>query len=534
MLISISNYITPPFFILLKISFNILCFIVIIRIKKVVKKMKDYILSIDQGTASTRVIIFDKKGHPVAKAQKEFKQQYPKPGWVEQDGNEIWLTTLAMLSEIFIISNINPNQIDSIGITNQRETTIIWDKKTGIPIYNAIVWQSRQTKDICDQLIADGYSSFFKEKTGLPIDAYFSATKVKWLLENVPRALEKAQNNELLFGTIDSWLVWKLSGGKVHVTDQSNASRTMMYNIHDLKWDQEILDLLNIPSSILPEVQSSSQIYTKTDPRHFFDLEVPIASIIGDQQAALFGQSCLEEGMIKNTYGTGCFLLMNTGSKPIKSSNRLITTIAWDIDGVTTYALEGSIFVAGSAIAWLKDNLQILNKSSDTERYAKRAGDNKGVYFVPAFVGLGSPYWDQDVRGAIFGLTRGTGKEEITRATLEAIAYQTKDIIDIMLEEAKIPLKRMRVDGGCSTNEFLMQFQADILQSELDVPKSSEITALGAALLAGLATGYYESLDELKEQWQANKTYKAQISQEEQAKLYSGWQKAVKAAMMFK
>lgn len=496
--------------------------------------MKDYILSIDQGTASTRVIIFDKNGDPIAQAQKEFNQLYPKPGWVEQDGNEIWLSILAMLSEVFIISEIEPNQIEAIGITNQRETTIMWDKRTGLPIHNAIIWQSRQTKDICDKLIADGHSDMIRDKTGLPIDAYFSATKVKWLLDEVPKAREKAEKGDLLFGTIDSWLVWKLSGGKVHITDYSNASRTMMFNIHDLKWDQEILDLLDIPSSILPEVRSSSEVYTTTDPRHFFDLEVPIAAVIGDQQAALFGQACLEEGMVKNTYGTGCFLLMNTGTKPTKSNNGLITTIAWNINGVTTYALEGSIFVAGSAVAWLKDNLEILVKSSDSERYAKRAHDNKGVYFVPAFVGLGSPYWDQDVRGAIFGLTRGTGKDEVARATLEAIAYQTKDIIDIMIDEAGIPLKRLRVDGGAIKNDFLMQFQADILQGELDVPKSPEITALGAALLAGLACGYYESLEQIQGQWKADKTYKAEISPEEQTKLYSGWKKAVQAALVFK
>lgn len=496
--------------------------------------MKNYILAIDQGTTSTRAIIFDKNGNVINMAQQELENIFHKPGWVEQDANEIWLSVLSVLSQLFINSKVKPEQIDSIGITNQRESTVIWDKNTGLPIYKAIIWQSRQSSNICDDLINQGYEEMIKNKTGLPIDAYFSATKIKWILDNVPDSQNKANKNELLFGTIDTWLVWNLSKNKKHVTDYSNASRTMMYNIFELKWDDEILNLLNIPKTMLPDVCNSSTLFDTTNPSHFFGLEIPIAGIAGDQQAALFGQTCFDLGMMKNTYGTGCFMLLNTGSKPVKSLNGLITTIAWGIDNEITYALEGSIFVAGSAVQWLRDSLCFINKASESETCANKVVDNGGVYIVPAFVGLGSPYWDMDAKGAIFGLSRGTTKDHIIRATLEAICYQTKDIVEAMKQESMIDLKLLRVDGGATTNNLLMQFQSDILNVEIDIPSVNETTALGAAYLAGLATGFYKSLDEIKANWQLASNFKPYMSENDRLKYYENWKTAINATRMFK
>jgi glycerol kinase len=496
--------------------------------------MDKYIMSIDQGTTSTRSIIFNKKGDIVSDAQKEFQQLFPNPGWVEHNANEIWLSVLAVIAESLMKANIEPKQIEAIGITNQRETTVIWDKSTGLPIYNAVVWQSRQTSEICDKLKQDGYNDFFRNKTGLLIDPYFSATKVKWILDHVHGAREKAKKGELLFGTIDTWLIWKLSGGNAHVTDYSNASRTLMYNIYDLCWDDEILTLLDIPKQMLPNVLPSSNVFATTASHHFFGEEIPIAGVAGDQQAALFGQLCFETGMAKNTYGTGCFMLMNTGEKAIKSNNGLLTTIAWGIDGKVEYALEGSIFVAGSSVQWLRDGLRMIKNAFETEDYAKSVSSTDGVYLVPAFVGLGTPYWDSDARGAIFGLTRGTTKEHLIRATLEAICYQTKDVLSAMEEDSGIKLLSLRVDGGAVKNNFLMQFQADLLGTNVDRPIISETTALGAAFLAGLAVGYWKSKDEIRASWQINKTFIPNIDIESREKLYSGWKKAVYATMMFK
>ncbi|MDL2211385.1 glycerol kinase GlpK [Erysipelotrichaceae bacterium OttesenSCG-928-M19] len=496
--------------------------------------MEKYILAIDQGTSSTRAIVFNKEGHVKAMAQQELTNYFPHPGWVEQDAVEIWLSTLAVLSQLFIKESIKPEQIKAIGITNQRETTVIWDKNTGIPVYNAIVWQSRQSSDICEFLIENNYQEIFQNKTGLPIDAYFSATKIKWLFDNVTGVKEKANNGDLLFGTIDTWLLWNLSKNKVHFTDYTNASRTMIYNIYDLKWDQELLDILEIPTSILPKVKDSSQIYDYTNPAHFFGLEIPIAGMAGDQQAALFGQACFEAGSMKNTYGTGCFMLMNTAHKPVKSKNGLITTIAWGLDNKITYALEGSIFVAGSAVQWLRDSLKIIDTAAQSETDAQKVADNGGVYLVPAFVGLGSPYWDMDAKAAIFGLTRGSTKHHITRATLEAIAYQTKDIIEIMCQEANLELKTLKVDGGATANSLLMQFQADILDTDIVLPTNSETTALGAAYLAGLACNYYDSLADIKNNWQINKEYHSKMTKPIREKYYRNWKKAIEATKLFK
>lgn len=496
--------------------------------------MKKYILAIDQGTTSTRAIIFDKRGKVIDMAQQEIENYFPQPGWVEQDANEIWLSMLSVLSQLFINSKVKPEEIDSIGLTNQRETTIIWDKETGIPIYRAIVWQSRQTSDICDNLIELGYEKLVRNKTGLPIDAYFSATKIRWILDNVPNAQQKADNGDLLFGTIDTWLLWNLSKNKKHVTDYSNASRTMIYNIYDLTWDQELLNILNIPKNMLPEVCCSSHFFDTTNPSHFFGLEVPLAGIAGDQQAALFGQTCFETGMMKNTYGTGCFMLLNTGAKPVISHHGLITTIAWGLDGNITYALEGSIFVAGSAVQWLRDSLKIIDDASESELYASKVVDNGGVYLVPAFVGLGSPYWDMDAKGAMFGLTRGTSKEHIIRATLESIGYQTKDIVEVMKQESMIDLKLLKVDGGATNNGLLMQFQSDILNVNIDVPTIKETTALGAAYLAGLATGYYKSLDDIKDNWLLAQKYTPKMVHSVREENYSNWKKAIKATRTFK
>jgi glycerol kinase len=496
--------------------------------------METYILSLDQGTTSSRAILFNKKGEIVHTSQKEFTQHFPKPGWVEHNANEIWGSILSVIATVLSESNVKPEQIEGIGITNQRETTVVWDKETGTPIYHAIVWQSRQTSGICDELKLQGHNDTFREKTGLLIDAYFSGTKVKWILDNVEGAREKAEKGQLLFGTIDTWLIWKMSGGKAHVTDYSNASRTLMYNIHELKWDSELLEILGVPESMLPEVRPSSEVYAKTIPHHFFGQEIPIAGAAGDQQAALFGQACYEKGMGKNTYGTGCFMLMNTGDKAVKSDNGLLTTLAWGIDGKVEYALEGSIFVAGSAIQWLRDGLRMLKESKDSELYAEKVESTDGVYVVPAFVGLGTPYWDSDVRGAVFGLTRGTSKEHFVRATLESLAYQTRDVLAAMEADSGIALKKLRVDGGAVKNDFLMQFQSDILNVPVERPVVNETTALGSAYLAGLAVGYWKDREEISKQWKKDSEFEPVMTEENRTELYAGWKKAVKAAMAFK
>ncbi|MDA2736245.1 glycerol kinase GlpK [Bacillus cereus group sp. Bc015] len=496
--------------------------------------MKKYILSLDQGTTSSRAILFNKKGEIVHSAQKEFTQHFPKPGWVEHNAQEIWGSILAVIATCLSEADVKPEQIAGIGITNQRETAVVWDKMTGKPIYNAIVWQSRQTAEICDELKEKGYSEMVREKTGLLIDAYFSGTKVKWILDNVEGAREKAENGDLLFGTIDTWLVWKLSGGKAHVTDYSNASRTLMFNIHDLQWDDELLDMLTVPKSMLPEVRPSSEVYGETIDYHFFGQNVPIAGVAGDQQAALFGQACFGEGMAKNTYGTGCFMLMNTGEKAVASEHGLLTTIAWGIDGKVNYALEGSIFVAGSAIQWLRDGMRMFKDASESEVYANRVESTDGVYVVPAFVGLGTPYWDSEVRGAMFGVTRGTTKEHFIRATLESLAYQTKDVLCAMEADSGIELKTLRVDGGAVKNNFLMKFQSDILDVPVERPVINETTALGAAYLAGLAVGYWKNQDEIKEQWHMDKRFEPTMEAETSEELYAGWKKAIEATKAFK
>lgn len=493
-----------------------------------------YILSLDQGTTSSRAILFNQKGEIVHAAQKEFNQIFPKPGWVEHNANEIWGSVLAVIATVLSESGVQANQIAGIGIANQRETTVLWDKETGHPIYNAVVWQSRQTMDICEELKSAGHDALFREKTGLLIDAYFSGTKVKWILDHVEGAREKAEEGKLLFGTIDTWLIWKLSGGKAHVTDYSNASRTLMYNIHELKWDEELLDILTVPKSMLPEVRLSSEVYANTVDYHFFGQEIPIAGAAGDQQAALFGQACFKEGMAKNTYGTGCFMLMNTGEKAVKSQHGLLTTIAWGLNGKVEYALEGSIFVAGSAIQWLRDGLRMFKDAKDSEMYAERVQSTDGVYVVPAFVGLGTPYWDSDVRGSIFGLTRGTTKEHFVRATLESLAYQTRDVLTAMEKDADIELDTLRVDGGAVKNNFLMQFQSDILGVRVDRPIINETTALGAAYLAGLAVGYWNDQEEIVQQWNIDHSFDVKMEEDTREKLYSGWKKAIHAAQAFK
>lgn len=493
-----------------------------------------FILSIDQGTTSSRAILFNQSGEIVETAQKEFEQFFPKPGWVEHDANEIWTSVLACMSEVLRKADIEPNQVAGIGITNQRETAVVWDKHTGKPIYKAIVWQSRQTEDICKELREQGHNDLFREKTGLLLDPYFSGTKVKWILDNVEGAREKADNGDLLFGTMDTWLVYKLTGGKEHITEYSNASRTLMFNIYDLEWDDELLDILTVPKSMLPEVHQSSEVYGKTVDYHFFGHEVPIAGIAGDQQAALFGQACFEKGMAKNTYGTGGFMLMNTGEKGVSSDNGLLTTLAWGVDGKVEYALEGSIFVSGSAIQWLRDGLKLIDNAPESEDYALRVDSTDGVYVVPAFVGLGTPYWDSDARGAVFGLTRGTTKAHFIRATLESLAYQTKDVLDAMITDSGIELKTLRVDGGAVKNNFLMQFQSDLLEVPVERPVVQETTALGAAYLAGLAVGYWESKEEIAKQWKNERTFKNELDEEKSNQLYKGWQKAVEATRVFK
>ncbi|SFL35743.1 glycerol kinase GlpK [Pelosinus propionicus] len=489
-----------------------------------------YIMALDAGTTSSRAIIFDQSSNIVAVAQKEFSQIFPQIGWVEHDGDEIWSTQMDAIKQVLERAGLNASDLSAIGITNQRETAIVWDKNTGRPIYNAIVWQSRQTVGICNELKAKGLEPEFQQKTGLVIDAYFSGTKVKWILDHVEGARTKAEKGELLFGTIDTWLIWKLTDGKVHVTDFSNASRTLMYNIRELKWDEKLLEYLTIPVCMLPKVKSSSEVYGKTDP-NIFGNAVPIAGAAGDKQAALFGQTCFNPGMAKNTYSTGCFLLMNTGTKLVESKNGLLTTIAWGLDDTISYALEGSVFVAGSAIEWLRDDLKILEAAPDSEYYAQKVKDTAGVYVVPAFVGLGAPYWDMKARGAILGLTRGTSKSHVVRATLNSISYQTKDVLSAMEADSGIRLHTLKVDGSAALNNLLMQFQADVLGVCVDRPKITETTALGAAYLAGLAVGIWKTKEELIQTWQLDTRFEPKMDTAQRTALYKGWQKAVKRAM---
>ena len=488
--------------------------------------MSKYIMALDQGTTSSRCIIYDKKGNMMSVAQKEFTQIYPKAGWVEHDAMEIWSTQMGVAQEALLKINCTYEDIEAIGITNQRETTVVWDKETGIPVHNAIVWQCRRTAEYCDELAAAGYGDMIREKTGLLLDAYFSGTKLKWILDNVEGAREKAEAGKLLFGTIETWLIWKLTDGKVHVTDYSNASRTMMFNIHTLEWDDEILKLLNIPKSMLPEPKPSSCVYGQSS-ENIFGGPIKIAGAAGDQQSALFGQTCFNQGEGKNTYGTGCFLLINTGEKPVVSHNGLVTTIAWGLDGKVNYALEGSVFVCGAAIQWLRDEIDILESSPQSEEMAKAVPDAGGLYVVPAFVGLGAPYWDPYARGAVLGITRGANKYHLVRATLESLAYQTKDLIDAMVEDLGDHLVSLKVDGGASANDFLMQFQADILGCEVKRPLCIETTSLGAAYLAGLATGYWENKEDVIKNWQVEKIFTPDMDDKRRKELLTGWKKAV-------
>lgn len=491
--------------------------------------MDKYIMALDLGTTSCRCIIFDKNGRICSAAQKEFTQYFPQPGWVEHDAEEIWATQTGLMYEAMSKIDITINEIAGIGITNQRETTVLWDKETGRPVHKAIVWQCRRTAGYCDELKKLGMAEFFRSKTGLVLDAYFSATKLRWLLDNAAGARERAEKGELLFGTVDSWIIWKLTGGKVHVTDYSNASRTMLFNIHTLKWDEEILRVLKIPQQILPEVKPSSHVYGYTDSK-LFGREVPIAGAGGDQQCALFGQTCFERGEVKNTYGTGGFMLMNTGTAPVNSHNGLVTTIAWGVDDKVEYALEGSIFVAGAAVQWLRDELGLIRDAAESEVLAKSVPDANGCYVVPAFVGLGAPYWDQYARGAIVGLTRGVNRNHIVRATLESIAYQVNDVLTAMQEDSGMPITSLRVDGGACDNDFLMQFQADILNTSVVRPYCIETTAMGAAYLAGLAVGYWRNKEEILANHVIAAEFKPQMGQAKRESLLQGWHNAVKAA----
>ena len=488
--------------------------------------MEQYILALDQGTSSSRAIVFDSKGTPVSVSQKEFTQYFPQPGWVEHNPMEIWSSEAAVIAESISAIDINGKNIAAIGITNQRETTIVWDAETGTPVYNAIVWQDRRTSEYCDSLKAQGLTEMIRSKTGLIVDAYFSATKIRWILENVPGARQKAEEGKLRFGTVDTWLVWMLTRGEVHVTDVSNASRTMLLNINTLQWDDELLSLFGIPKSMMPQVRSSSEVYGHTKTT-IFAHPVPIAGIAGDQQAALFGQMCTEPGSVKNTYGTGCFLLMNSGTKPIMSSNNLLTTVAWKIGDTVNYALEGSIFVAGSVVQWLRDGLGIIRSSAEVEALATSVPDNAGVFFVPALTGMGAPYWDQYAKGTITGLTRGATAAHIARAALEGIAFQTMDIVEAMKKDAGVDLKELKVDGGASRNNFLMQFQSEVLGVEVIRPKVTETTAIGAAYLAGLAVGFWDSIDTVKQQWQQERTFSPEMPQEKVEALKAGWKEAV-------
>lgn len=492
--------------------------------------MKQYILALDQGTSSSRAIIFDEHGTACAVAQKEFTQIFPKPGWVEHNPHEIWSSQASVIAEAITTMDINGTNIAGIGITNQRETTIVWDVDTEEPIYNAIVWQDRRTSEYCDSLKEKGLAESIRQKTGLIIDAYFSATKIKWILDNVPGARERAKNGKLRFGTVDTWLIWRLTRGEVHVTDMSNASRTMLFNINTLQWDKDLLELFDIPESMMPEVRSSSEIYGHTKTT-IFAHKVPIAGIAGDQQAALFGQMCIEPGMVKNTYGTGCFLLMNSGDKPILSKNNLLTTIAWKIGDKVSYALEGSIFVGGSVVQWLRDGLGFIKSSSEVEELASQVPDTGGIYFVPALTGLGAPWWDQYARGSIVGISRGTTAAHIARAALEGIAFQTMDIVNAMSKDCGLPLKELKVDGGASRNNLLMQFQADILKTEVIRPKVVETTAMGAAYLAGLAVGYWSSIDEIKKQWQVERRFQPTADDETIKAAQDGWHDAVRRTL---
>ena len=491
-----------------------------------------YIMAMDQGTTSSRCILFDHAGTVCATAQKEFRQHFPQPGWVEHDPMEIWRTTLEVAKNAMEKLGVTADDIAAIGITNQRETTVLWDKYTGMPVYNAIVWQCRRTAGIIDDLIARGYSDVIREKTGLVPDAYFSGSKIKWILDAVPGAREKAERGEILFGTIDTWLIWNLTGGKVHVTDHTNASRTMLYNIHELCWDQELLELLDIPEAILPEVKPSTWVYGKTE-YELLGGEIPIAGAAGDQQCALFGQTCFTPGQMKNTYGTGCFLLMNTGDEPVESKNGLVTTIAVGLPHKVKYALEGSIFVAGAAIQWLRDQVDVLTTARESEQYARSVPDTAGAYLVPAFTGLGAPYWDQHARGCLVGLTRGFGRAHLVRATLESLAYQTYDICKAMEQDSGIPITALKVDGGACANNFLMEFQSDILGCQVHRPACIETTALGAAYLAGLAVGYWESLEDIRNNWSIDRVFTPNIEENKRTLLLKGWRKAVKCARIW-
>ncbi|MBP1934083.1 glycerol kinase GlpK [Ammoniphilus resinae] len=493
--------------------------------------MDKYILSIDQGTTSTRAILFNQAGDVAGISQREFTQYYPQPGWVEHDPNEIWETTKAVIEDAIQKMGLDAAQVAAIGLTNQRETTVLWDKNTGEPVYPAIVWQSRQSADICEEWKRNGLEPVIKQKTGLVIDAYFSSSKIKWILDHVQGVREKAEKGDVLFGTIDSWLIWKLTQGKVHATDYTNASRTMLFNIHTLQWDEELLQLFQIPKTILPSVHASSEIYGYTS---IVGDKVPVASAIGDQQAALFGQTCFQPGEVKNTYGTGCFLLMNTGEKIVESKNGLLSTIAWGLGGRVKYALEGSIFVAGAAIQWLRDGLKLIETAPESEALAQAVSSTEGVYFVPAFVGLGAPYWDMEAKGAIFGLTRGTTKEHLTRAALESLAYQTKDVVDAMQEDAGIHLASLKVDGGAISNQFLMQFQADLIQTKVEKPAVKETTALGTAYLAGLAVGFWKTKEQILANHTVEREFTPAMEKERADQLYEGWCASVRSTMGWK
>lgn len=490
--------------------------------------MQKFILALDQGTTSSRAIVFDHNGHPVAEAQKEFTQIYPQPGWVEHDPEEIWSTQAGVAVEAITKAGLEAVNIAGLGITNQRETTIVWNKKTGKPVYNAIVWQDRRTAEYCDQLKADGMSPKVLEKTGLIIDAYFSATKLRWILDHVTGARKLADEGLLAFGTVDSWLVWNLTRGGLHITDVTNASRTMLFNIHSLTWDDELLAMFNIPKGILPEVRQSSEVYGTTSGQPGFG--IPIAGIAGDQQASLFGQMCIEPGMVKNTYGTGCFMMMNIGTKPITSTNQLLTTIAWQIGNETQYALEGSIFIAGAVVQWLRDGLGIIKKSADIEKLAARVKDSEGVYFVPAFAGLGAPHWNQHARGTLVGITRGSNSSHIARAALDSIAYQTLEVLHAMQNDSGIDIRELRVDGGATINNQLMQIQSDLIQVNVVRPKITEVTALGAAYLAGLAVNYWSDVNDLKKHWKVDRIFTPGIEAEKTHAMIKGWHRAVKAA----
>jgi glycerol kinase len=489
--------------------------------------MPQYVLAFDQGTTSSRAIIFDRNGSVVSIAQKEFTQLYPKPGWVEHDPNEIWYTQISVAAEAVVKAGLTVKDVITIGITNQRETTVVWDRQTHEPIYNAIVWQDRRTAAYCDELKRNGIDVEIQKRTGLVTDAYFSATKVKWILENVPGAKEKAENGKLCFGTIDTWLLWKLTNGNVHVTDVSNASRTMLFNIHSLEWDDELLRLFNIPRNMLPQVKSNSEVYGYTE-NVLTGNTIPVSGMAGDQQAALFGQMCVQPGMVKNTYGTGCFMLMNTGNKPVASSNNLLTTIAWKVDNQVHYALEGSVFIAGAVVQWLRDGLGIIKTSKDVEQLAAGVNDNGGVYMVPAFAGLGAPYWNQHARGTIVGVTRGTTGSHFARAALESIAYQVMDVLKAMEADAGVPIAELRVDGGATVNDLLMQFQSNILDTTVIRPKITETTALGAAYMAGLSVGYWSGLHEIAEYWQADAVFKPEMNAATREELTQGWKRAVR------